>query len=146
VRLIAPDGRELAQGQASANPAALATVEAGCDLAVTDPALWSTQAPLLHTLEVDLVRNGQVIDRRRLRLGFRTIRFDADKGFFLNGKPLKIKGVCIHQDHAGVGVALPDALWNGGAPPEGHRLQRHPLHPPCPAPHCSTPATGRACW
>ncbi|MFD2783687.1 beta-galactosidase GalA [Novosphingobium pokkalii] len=110
VRLIAPDGRELARGQASASPAALATVEAGCDLAVTDPALWSTQAPLLHTLEVDLLRNGQVIDRRRLRLGFRTIRFDANKGFFLNGKPLKIKGVCIHQDHAGVGVALPDAL------------------------------------
>ena len=44
--------------------------------------------------------------------GFRTIRFDADKGFFLNDEPLKLKGVCNHQDHAGVGVAVPDSLWD----------------------------------
>ena len=42
--------------------------------------------------------------------GFRTQRFDPDKGFFLNDKPVKIQGVCIHQDHAGVGVALPDSI------------------------------------
>ena len=42
--------------------------------------------------------------------GIRTIRFDAEKGFFLNGKPVKIKGTCNHQDFAGVGVAMPDSL------------------------------------
>ena len=43
--------------------------------------------------------------------GFRTLRFDADLGFFLNGKPLKLLGTCNHQDHAGVGVAIPDRLF-----------------------------------
>ena len=51
------------------------------------------------------------IDERRIHIGFRTFRFDAGPGFFLNGQPLKIKGVCNHQDHAGVGVAVPDSLW-----------------------------------
>lgn len=43
--------------------------------------------------------------------GFRTIHFDKNTGFWLNGENIKIKGVCNHQDHAGVGVAVPDALW-----------------------------------
>ena len=46
----------------------------------------------------------------RRRFGIRTIKFDAEKGFFLNGKPVKVKGTCNHQDHAGVGAALPDAV------------------------------------
>jgi hypothetical protein len=132
VRLIAPDGRELARGQASANPAALATVEAGCDLAVTDPALWSTQAPLLHTLEVDLVRNGQVIDRRRLRLGFRTIRFDAERAF--SSMASRSRSGRVHSPGSRRGGRGP-ARRPGGmarAPLAGYRLQRHPLQPPCP--------------
>jgi beta-galactosidase len=53
------------------------------------------------------------LDRRRHRDpdGFRTLRFDADKGFFLNDQHVKLQGVCIHQDHAGVGVAVPEAIW-----------------------------------
>ncbi|NRF71673.1 glycoside hydrolase family 2 protein [Aquincola sp. S2] len=51
------------------------------------------------------------LDRAELHTGFRTIRFDAERGFFLNGQPLKLHGVCIHQDHAGVGVAVPAAIW-----------------------------------
>jgi beta-galactosidase len=46
-----------------------------------------------------------------LHTGFRTIRFDAAQGFFLNGVHVKLQGVCIHQDHAGVGVAVPDSVW-----------------------------------
>ena len=53
---------------------------------------------------------GTITDRYETRFGIRTLRFDADQGFFLNGKPVKIKGTCNHQDHAGVGVALPDAM------------------------------------
>ncbi len=47
-----------------------------------------------------------------LACGFRTVRFDAEKGFFLNEQPLKLQGTCNHQDHAGVGVAVPDAIWD----------------------------------
>jgi beta-galactosidase len=54
--------------------------------------------------------NGTATDECATTFGIRTIRFDADEGFFLNGKPVKIKGTCNHQDHAGVGSALPDRI------------------------------------
>jgi len=55
-------------------------------------------------------QGGKEVDRYETPFGVRTIRWDADKGFFLNGKRVQLKGVCDHQDHAGVGVAVPDAL------------------------------------
>ena len=54
--------------------------------------------------------DGQVADQVTTRFGARAIRFDPDRGFVLNGKPVKIKGTCNHQDFAGVGIALPDAI------------------------------------
>ena len=56
-------------------------------------------------------QDGKVLDEVTTRCGFRTIRFDPDKGFFLNDQPLKLKGTCNHQDMAGVGTAMPDSLW-----------------------------------
>ncbi len=53
---------------------------------------------------------GAAVDTYETEFGIRTVRFDADQGFFLNGKPVKIKGTCNHQDHAGVGAALPDRI------------------------------------
>lgn len=105
------EGRTVAQGSIAAKISPLDTAPVRLDLAVPDPSLWSVDAPNLYTLRVRLTRDGQADDQRQLRIGFRTFRFDADKGFFLNGEPLKIKGTCNHQDHAGVGVAVPDALW-----------------------------------
>ena len=79
-------------------------------LTVAAPRLWSLEEPRLYRL-VSLVRSsGRVLDRRETEFGIRTVLFDKDKGFFLNGRPVKIQGVCCHQDHAGVGSALPDAL------------------------------------
>ena len=111
VTLADMDGRVVAQGSAETTVPPLATREARLDLAVPDPRLWSVDAPNLYTLQARLTHPKQADDRRLLRIGFRTLRFDADKGFFLNGAPLKIKGTCNHQDHAGVGVAMPDSLW-----------------------------------
>ena len=67
--------------------------------------------PTLYEVRVTVRHGGKEVDRVVTHCGFRTIRFDADKGFFLNDQPLKLKGVCNHQDHAGVGVAVPDSLW-----------------------------------
>jgi beta-galactosidase len=78
---------------------------------VTNPKLWSVDEPNLYTLRTTVKKDGVVTDEVTTHCGFRTIRFDADKGFFLNDQPLKIKGTCNHIDHAGVGVAVPDALW-----------------------------------
>ncbi len=76
----------------------------------SNPHLWSLEDPYLYKLVSVIDKNGKTIDRRETEFGIRTIKFDKDKGFFLNGKHVKIKGVCDHQDHAGVGSALPDRL------------------------------------
>ena len=79
-------------------------------LSVSRPKRWDIDSPNLYTLKVDLLRDGEIIDSESTRIGFRTFSIDAKKGFFLNGRPLKIKGTCNHQDHAGVGVAVPDSV------------------------------------
>ncbi|HTR79988.1 MAG TPA: beta-galactosidase GalA [Bacteroidota bacterium] len=77
---------------------------------VDDPTLWSLENPYLYRL-ICLLKSGDVVvDSATVRFGIRTVAFDKDKGFFLNGKNIKIQGVCCHQDHAGVGSALPDYL------------------------------------
>ena len=84
---------------------------------VWHPQVWSLEAPNLYhavtTVEVD----GRVVDRDSPTFGIRTLRFDAERGFLLNGKPVKIKGTCNHQDHAGVGEAIPDRI-------QAYRLER----------------------
>ena len=72
--------------------------------------LWSVDEPHLYTAVVTVETGGQARDAQPVRFGVRTARFDADQGFFLNGQSLKIQGTCNHQDHAGVGAALPDRL------------------------------------
>jgi beta-galactosidase len=77
---------------------------------LSDPVLWSVDAPNLYTAVVTVDAGGKIRDAERVSFGVRTAVFDADKGFFLNGKPLKIQGTCNHHDHAGVGAAVPDRL------------------------------------
>jgi beta-galactosidase len=75
-----------------------------------NPALWSPETPNLYSAIVTVESAGKPRDAERVSFGVRTVAFDADKGFFLNGKSVKIKGTCNHHDHAGVGAALPDRL------------------------------------
>ena len=77
---------------------------------LADPAFWSPDTPTLYTAVVSIESHGKTTDVETVTFGVRTIHFDVGKGFFLNGKSLKIKGTCNHQDHAGVGAALPDRL------------------------------------
>jgi beta-galactosidase len=78
---------------------------------VLKPALWSPEAPNLYYAVVSVVDStGKIRDAERLTFGVRTLVWDADHGFFLNGKRVEIKGTCNHQDHAGVGAALPDRM------------------------------------
>jgi len=75
-----------------------------------DPVLWSLENPHLYTLVTETTVGGVVVDRFVSRFGVRSVLFDPAKGFFLNGKSIKLMGACNHQDHAGVGAAIPDAL------------------------------------
>jgi beta-galactosidase len=109
--IVDADGRTVAQ--ASAGPQAIEPHTAGdyrATATVDQPALWSPDEPYLYTAQVKLWVDGKLRDAERIPFGIRTAIFDPDRGFFLNGKPLKIQGTCNHQDHAGVGAALPDRL------------------------------------
>ncbi|MBV9269043.1 MAG: DUF4982 domain-containing protein [Acidobacteriaceae bacterium] len=77
---------------------------------LANPALWSVDDPNLYSAIVTVEADGTMRDTERVTFGVRTAVFDADQGFLLNGKRLKIQGTCNHQDHAGVGAALPDRL------------------------------------
>ncbi len=80
------------------------------EIVVRRPALWSLEERNLYRLVTEVETGGEIVDRHETRFGIRTVAFDAQKGFFLNGKSVKLKGTCNHQDHAGIGAALPDAV------------------------------------
>lgn len=109
--LIDPQGKEIARASATATVAVLDRAVAKLSIPVSSPSLWSVDNPVLYKVRTVVSRNGSKVDEVTNVCGFRTIRFDADKGFFLNDQPQKLHGVCNHQDHAGVGVAVPDSLW-----------------------------------
>jgi beta-galactosidase len=110
-RVLGPKGN--AAGQSTAPPA---SIEKGGEQTYTQeivlkrPALWSLEERNLYRLVTEIETNGQIVDRYETSFGIRTVTFDAQKGFFLNGKSVKLKGTCNHQDHAGIGAALPDAV------------------------------------
>lgn len=77
---------------------------------VESPRLWSPETPDLYRLESEVISASMVPDRYETPFGIRTIQFDPKLGFLLNGVRYPIQGTCNHQDHAGVGVAVPDAV------------------------------------
>lgn len=80
---------------------------------LTNPSLWTVDNPNMYELKVQLLKNNSEIDHQEIPVGVRSIRFDADKGFFLNGVNMKMKGVCIHDDGGGVfGTAVPKEVWS----------------------------------
>jgi beta-galactosidase len=79
-------------------------------IVLSQPSLWSLETPRLYHLQTAVFAAGTQVDQYETSFGIRTISFDPDRGFSLNGKPVKIKGTCNHQDHAGVGTALPDRI------------------------------------
>ncbi len=79
-------------------------------IAVSNPKLWSLEERNIYKLVTEVQVDGAPVDRYETPFGIRSIKFDATQGFLLNGAPVKLKGTCNHQDHAGIGVALPDAV------------------------------------
>lgn len=77
---------------------------------INKPRLWSPDDPYLYRVQTVIRENGKTLDENSNPLGFRWFKFDAEQGFFLNGKPMKLRGTNRHQDYAGLGNAVPDAL------------------------------------
>ncbi len=80
-------------------------------LTIPDPVLWDLDQPALYTLRSTIHQNNKAVDQYSTSFGIRSIRFDAETGFFLNGKNTAIKGVCLHHDAGLVGAAVPDGVW-----------------------------------
>ena len=116
--LIAPNGDVVAtmtnEGKALA-PREMAITKS--ETKVKNPALWSLETPQLYKVRTRIIVNGQMVDEHIIRTGIRDIKLDADKGLFLNGKHVTLKGVDCHQDHAGVGAGIPDGL-------QAYRIER----------------------
>ena len=95
-----------------------AVAEGQCDgacgsarIVVKDAALWSPESPARYVLRARTLKDGEEKDEVRVPFGIRTIRFDCDEGFFLNGVNTKLKGVCVHHDAGALGAAVPKAVW-----------------------------------
>ena len=91
--------------------------EAGQSIKITQnltlnyPRLWTLEKPELYTLETTVKANGKVTDLYKTPFGIRTIAFDSEKGFLLNGKQVKLKGMCLHQDAGSLGTAVLDRSY-----------------------------------
>lgn len=81
------------------------------ELQVPSAKLWSPEHPYLYTLKAQACQGGEVLDEMSVVVGIRTLRFDGDHGFFLNGENMKMKGVCVHHDAGALGAAVPKAVW-----------------------------------
>ncbi len=136
-RLVGPDGSIVASLRTpcppSLHPGQPVTMQQR--LAIPHPALWSPDSPTLYRLVTTLRRGGAVLDQVESGVGVRSLHWDANTGFSLNGKPFKIQGTCNHQDFAGIGIALPDAvseykvklLKEAGS--NAFRFSHHPMAP-----------------
>lgn len=82
-------------------------------ITIVSPHLWGIQSPYLYTVVTDIVdaSTRQVLDSVNTTLGIRSIRWDYDHGFFLNGENIKLRGFCHHDSFTGVGMAMPDRVW-----------------------------------
>ena len=78
---------------------------------ISNPQLWDIHSPYLYTIQTRLLQNGNEIDRCETKAGLRTLTFDPNKGFALNNKWMKVKGVCLHHDAGVLGSVVPKVVW-----------------------------------
>ena len=112
-KIISPAGVQVASAskKLSLNPSAKSTRSLS-QLKVSRPQIWSCETPYIYKVVTTIEQNGKVVDTYETPTGFRTFKFDAEKGFSLNGKSMKINGVCQHHDLGCLGAAVnEDALY-----------------------------------
>lgn len=105
-RIVAPDGKCVSSRSSKVRVKAGQSSECALTLDVADPHLWSPASPALYRVETTLTVDGRVTDTNMIRTGFRTLAFDHETGFYVNGKPTKLNGVCLHHDMGALGAAV----------------------------------------
>ena len=109
--IIAPDGKKVGQSETTQKIAANTSLNFLQTAAVNNPALWEVTHPQLYKAVTSVIINKKTVDEVTTSFGIRDIKFDAATGFSLNGKQLKIKGVCLHHDAGALGAAVPLQAW-----------------------------------
>ncbi|MCQ2197096.1 MAG: DUF4982 domain-containing protein [Bacteroidaceae bacterium] len=104
--LLDADGKVVAKKKASPRGG-----QVGMTLNISRPHRWSLDTPYLYTLKTTLSKNGEEIDGNETKVGLRTLQFTPDHGFALNGKNIKVKGVCLHHDAGVLGAVVPEQVW-----------------------------------
>lgn len=130
------EGIERGQAKDLADVGSLSKLTVFQSIDLKAPQLWSPENPYLYLVETSVFCDGLLVDSYETSFGVRSIHFDPARGVFLNGRPIKLKGVCNHQDHAGVGIAIPDRLqaWRLDRMKEmGCNAMRTAHNPPTPA-------------
>jgi len=105
--LFSPEGKKVATMSRKCSVDGKSETEVQQETVISDPELWSTDAPNLYKTVTEVYSGGVVVDRYETPIGIRWFEFTSDKGFFLNGKRLQLRGMCLHHDYGGLGCALP---------------------------------------
>ncbi len=109
--LMDPDGSVVASGGKNVSVSKNADATLSLELKVPEPKLWDLKTPNLYQLKTTVSMKGQVIDASVTKVGIRSLTFDPDKGFALNGEWMKVKGGCLHHDAGVLGAAVPKEVW-----------------------------------
>jgi hypothetical protein len=104
-------GKTVADAKQQVQTKAGQEAEATLAFQLQNPKLWSVDNPNLYELHVSTFVNGKKTDDYVEPVGFRSFRFDANTGFFLNDENIKLKGICIHHDAGALGAAVPEEVW-----------------------------------
>lgn len=107
IGILDADGKQVAQTTTNIGANEKKTIK----VKLQKPHRWNLNDPYLYTIVTKLVSNGKEIDRSEMRAGLRTLVFDPNKGFALNGKWMKVKGVCLHHDAGALGAVVPPEVW-----------------------------------
>jgi beta-galactosidase len=105
--LLGPDGKVAAKSSQNIAVAPNSTSKSNAQINVKNPQLWDLENPNLYQLKTTILKDRKIIDKTVTQTGFRDFTFDANKGFALNGKWMKMKGVCLHHDAGVLGSAVP---------------------------------------
>jgi beta-galactosidase len=104
--VVDANGRNVADTSASANIPAAGTQTVAATLSVDHPELWDIDRPYMYSLITEVLEGGAVVDRYATPFGIRSIAFDRQRGFLLNGKSVRLHGVCLHHDLGALGAAV----------------------------------------
>lgn len=110
IKVTSPSGKVLATPIVRISVPANSSRIGKVGFTVDRPELWDLGSPRMYQVHCEVLSEGKVLHQQDAHFGIRDIKWDANRGFLLNGRVVKLQGTCNHQDHAGVGVAMPDGL------------------------------------